>query len=70
MSPDDPRLFLAPNESVTLWIVLDETGNSANESGCIESALEIVFASGELQGEGCGTATVPQVCFDTTPPTC
>ena len=50
---------------------MNETGNSANESGCIHSTITVELASGEWpEGDECESVRNETVCFDETPPTC
>ena len=66
---DDEILVLEPGESIELWYVVDRTGNSANESGCIVSTISVSLVTGELP-EGCDSVRNERVCFSETPPTC
>jgi hypothetical protein len=71
ISLEDEMLILAPRESIQLWYVVNETGNSANEAGCITSTIKVELISGEWpEGEGCPSVRNETVCFDDTPPTC
>lgn len=65
----DELLVLEPGESITLWLVLDKTGNSANDSGCVVFNLKVRLVSGTVGGDGlCDTAPVTDACFGATTP--
>ena len=68
---DKDALTLEPGASLSLWYVVNETGNSANESGCIHSTITVELASGEWpEGDECESVRNETVCFDETPPSC
>lgn len=68
---EDELLVLDPGETLELWYVVNETGNSANESGCIHSTITVELVSGEWpEGDECESVRNETVCFDETPPSC
>lgn len=66
----EEQLTLAPGESLTLFYVANETGNSANDGGCIDGNIRVELVGGTMTDSDCGTVTVPRVCFSETPPSC
>lgn len=71
ISLDDEKLVLSPGESLELWYVVDRTGNSSNESGCIHSTITVELVSGEWpEGEECESVRNEEACFGDTPPQC
>ena len=72
LSREDDDVVLAPGDTETFFYVVNNTGNSANEAGCIYSQLSLALAGSSVGSnvELCDTATIPEVCFDETPPSC
>lgn len=74
----DSKLTLDPGASTELYYVVNNTGNSANESGCITSTLVVTLLNSDGtpvdQDDDCAASCevvfLPQTCFDETPPTC
>ena len=66
----DPELLLQPGQSKTYYYVVNNTGNSANESGCVEGKLQLALPKGALEGADlCNDGVVEfSNCFQTTPP--
>lgn len=67
----DPELLLQPGESKTYYYVVNQTGNSAQESGCVKGKLQLALPKGAPEGADlCNDGVVGfSNCFDTTPPT-
>ena len=71
ISLEDERLVLGQGKSLELWYVVDRAGNSANESGCIHSTINVELVTGEWpEGEECDSVRNEEVCFGDTPPEC
>ena len=67
----DPALLLQSGQSKTYYYVVNNTGNSANESGCVEGKLQLALPKGAPEGADlCNDGVVEfSNCFETTPPT-
>ncbi|MCG7423039.1 hypothetical protein MHY29_09465 [Micrococcus sp. ACRRV] len=67
----DPELLLQPGESETYYYVVNNTGNSAQESGCVKGKLQLALPKGAPEGADlCNGGVVDfSNCFETTPPT-
>ncbi|PLA47330.1 hypothetical protein CYJ93_02820 [Micrococcus luteus] len=67
----DPELLLQPGESKTYYYVVNNTGNSAQESGCVKGKLQLALPTSAPEGADlCNDGVVDfSNCFDTTPPT-
>lgn len=67
----DEALLLQPGESKTYYYVVNNTGNSGEESGCVKGKLALTLPPGSSEGSDlCGDGTVEfENCFKTTPPT-
>lgn len=64
-------LALEPGQSTPLFYLVNNTGNSANEAGCITSTLKVeIVGAAAADTEVCDTIFLPERCFDETPPTC
>ncbi|MCR8674312.1 hypothetical protein NWP10_00515 [Micrococcus sp. HG099] len=60
---------LAPGEELTIFYVINNTGNSSNESGCIEGTIGVkLVGAPQSSGQMCPSVPVPKVCFEETPP--
>lgn len=65
----DDLLVLDPGETLKIFVVVDNTGNSANDSGCVLSTLQVRLVSGTVGGDGlCTTAPIKGACFSSTSP--
>lgn len=66
----DPELLLQPGESETYYYVVNQTGNSAQESGCVKGKLQLALPKGAPEGADlCNDGVVEfSNCFETTPP--
>lgn len=70
ITPGSDALLLEPGETVTLYLVISNTGSSANDSGCIEARLGVQLVTGQPSvPELCDVYEVPRTCFSDTPPT-
>lgn len=67
----DPALLLQPGESKTYYYVVNETGNSAQESGCVKGKLQLALPKDAPEGADLCNGGVVEFsnCFETTPPT-
>ena len=67
----DPELLLQPGESETYYYVVNQTGNSAQESGCVKGKLQLALPTSAPEGADlCNDGVVEfSNCFKTTPPT-
>ena len=67
----DPELLLQPGQSKTYYYVVNNTGNSAQESGCVKGKLQLALPKGAPKGADlCNGGVVDfSNCFETTPPT-
>ncbi|EZP50722.1 hypothetical protein [Micrococcus luteus] len=66
----DPKLLLQPGQSKTYFYVANNTGNSAQESGCVKGKLQLALPTGAPEGADlCNDGVVEfSNCFQTTPP--
>ncbi|WP_144862337.1 hypothetical protein [Micrococcus luteus] len=66
----DPELLLQPGESKTYYYLVNKTGNSANESGCVKGKLQLALPKGAPEGADLCNGGVVEFsnCFETTPP--
>lgn len=69
LTPSSSLLELAPGKSVTLWLVANNTGSSANDSGCISATLGVTLLDEKPVGDLCNEYTVDDICFDAVTPT-
>ncbi|QGY89751.1 hypothetical protein [Micrococcus luteus] len=67
----DPALLLQPGESKTYYYVVNNTGNSGEETGCVKGKLKLALPTGAPEGADlCNGGVVDfSNCFRTTPPT-
>lgn len=67
----DPELLLQPGESKTYYYVVNNSGNSAQESGCVKGKLQLALPKDAPEGADlCNGGVVDfSNCFETTPPT-
>lgn len=64
------ELVIEPGEPLTLYLVISDTGSSANDSGCINARLGVQLVTGEpVVPELCDEYEVPENCFSDAPPT-
>ena len=69
VAADSDLLVLEPGETITLWFVANNTGNSANTSGCINAKLGVALVDGSVPVDNlCGEVEVEEACFPATPP--
>lgn len=62
-------LTLEPGEKLPLFFVVTNTGNSANDSGCIYATFNVSLVGGQpVDTDYCEVIVVPKVCFNGTPP--
>ncbi|GAA3783798.1 hypothetical protein [Micrococcus endophyticus] len=65
----EDQLTLAPGEELTIFYVINNTGNSADDSGCIEGTIGVeLVGAPQTSGQMCDSVPVPKVCFEGTPP--
>ncbi|QCP08597.1 hypothetical protein FDF08_11990 [Micrococcus luteus] len=70
VDPNSDLLVLEPGESQTLFLVANNTGNSANTSGCIYAKLGVKLVDGSVPVANlCDEHDVVEACFDETSPT-
>ena len=75
LNGNSDRLILEPSgtagDTRTFWFVVSNTGNSANESGCVKGKLQLALPKGAPEGADlCNDGVVEfSNCFETTPPT-
>ncbi|MET7576953.1 hypothetical protein [Micrococcus luteus] len=70
LADGDAELRLQPGESKTYHYVLNETGNSGKETGCVYGKLELALPTGAPEGADLCNGGVVDFgnCFQTTPP--
>ncbi|RBO88700.1 hypothetical protein DE149_103190 [Micrococcus sp. KT16] len=66
----DPALLLQSGQSKTYYYVVNNTGNSAQESGCVKGKLQLALPTNAPEGADlCNDGIVEfSNCFETTPP--
>ena len=65
----DPALLLQSGQSKTYYYVVNNTGNSANDAGCIRATLGVALVKGSQPVANlCTEAAVDKACFTATPP--
>ncbi|MFL0421053.1 hypothetical protein [Micrococcus luteus] len=67
----DDALFLKPGQSKTYYYVVNQTGNSAQESGCVYGKLQLALPKSAPAGADLCNGGIVEFsnCFETTPPT-
>lgn len=69
VAADSDLLVLEPGETITLWLVANNTGNSANTPGCIRAKLGVALVGGSVPVANlCSEHEVEEACFPATPP--
>lgn len=70
LADNAPELLLQPGESKTYHYVVNNTGNSGNETGCVHGKLELKLPTNAPEGADlCNDGVVDfSKCFETTPP--
>lgn len=73
LNGDGNQLVLEPagtaGSTRTFWIIVEDSGNSANEAGCITATLGVTLTPNSVPvPELCETVEVEDACFSTTPP--
>ena len=66
----DEALLLQPGQTKTYYYVVNNTGNSGNESGCVLAKLSLALPPTSPEGADlCNDGVVElRQCFETTPP--
>lgn len=65
----EDKLTLAPGQELQIFYVINNTGDSANDSGCIEGTIGVsLVGAPQTSGQMCSSVPVPKVCFEETPP--
>lgn len=64
------KLIIEPGKTLDLFFVVNETGNSANDSGCITASFNVALLPGSTStiDPDCANLPIPKVCFTATPP--
>lgn len=66
----DDALVIQPGDTASYFLVVSETGNSANSSGCITASVDVALVQDQAPVENlCADYTFEKVCFSATPPT-
>lgn len=73
LNGNSDRLILEPSgtagDTRTFWFVVSNTGNSANDAGCIRATLGVALVKGSQPVANlCTEAAVDKACFTATPP--
>lgn len=70
LNAGDDALIIPAGETRTYFLVVSDTGNSANDGGCITAVLNVALVPGQKPVDNlCSDYTFEKVCFTATPPT-
>ncbi|MFL0425458.1 hypothetical protein ACH0AC_06755 [Micrococcus luteus] len=69
LNANSDLLILEPGDKRTFWFVVNNSGNSANEAGCIYATLGVALVKGSQPVANlCTEVEVDEACFTATPP--